>query len=552
MGAAPQKSAIGSGGAEFSSDAYRPLFETLPGLYLILDPAFTIVAVNDAYCRATMTARADLVGKGIFEAFPDNPDDPDADGTRNLRASLERVLEFRRADVMALQKYDVRKPQSEGGEFETRYWSPLNTPVLDDKGEVRWIIHRVEDATELVRMRLTEKTLSEFAREQQVAVEQLRDANRELARRMEEVNKFRKQAYFFYLLVQSSKDSIITQEPDGKVLTWNSAAEQTFGYTAKEMTDGSMAALTPPGSSVRPADARLRAGEGSQNFETVWRRKDGTDVDVDLTVSPIHDEKNEVVAYSKIARDISEHKRAQLKLNALQDELIHLSRWNTMGMMASTIAHELNQPLTAIMNYVKAARRTLDGVAAPQVHRAQELLDQAANETKLAGGITRTLREFIEKRKTSRGPEDLNAIVHETATLGIAGDVRFKTILHLDMGKELPKVLVDKIQIQQVLLNLIRNGFDAMQGVTDPFIGIVTREGSPGFLTTTVSDCGPGISPEIRARLFQPFVTTKENGMGIGLTICQSIIEAHGGKIWCDPEPERGAVFRFSLPLAEA
>jgi signal transduction histidine kinase len=136
-----------------SAPDFRALFEAAPGLYLVLAPDLSIVAVSDAYLRATMTQRDEIMGRGIFDVFPDNPDDPAATGVSNLRASLERVLRERQPDTMAVQKYDVRRPETEGGEFEERYWSPVNSPVLNATGEVAWIIHRVEDVTEFIRLR---------------------------------------------------------------------------------------------------------------------------------------------------------------------------------------------------------------------------------------------------------------------------------------------------------------------------------------------------------------------------------------------------------------
>src|SRR5262249_39636695 len=152
---------------------FRALFEAAPNLYLVLTPDLTIVAVSDGYCRATMTQRDKILGRGLFEVFPDNPDDPAASGVSNLRASLMRVLQFRRPDAMAVQKYDIRRPETEGGQFEEHYWAPLNTPVLNAAGEVAWIIHRVEDVTELVRLQAKNEARSELARNQQDLIEQL-------------------------------------------------------------------------------------------------------------------------------------------------------------------------------------------------------------------------------------------------------------------------------------------------------------------------------------------------------------------------------------------
>lgn len=152
-----------------------------PGLYLVLAPDLTIAAVNDAYAQATMTIRQEILGRNIFEVFPDNPDDPFADGVSNLRASLGRVLQFRRPDAVAIQKYDIPRRNAADGSFEERYWSPLNTPVLTAGGEVVWIIHRVTDVTDLMRLRAGEVAQNQLARDRLEVIDQLRMANQELA-----------------------------------------------------------------------------------------------------------------------------------------------------------------------------------------------------------------------------------------------------------------------------------------------------------------------------------------------------------------------------------
>jgi anti-anti-sigma regulatory factor len=166
---------------------FRAVFEKTPGLYLILDPALTIVAVNDAYAAATMTVREQILGRSLFDVFPDNPDDSEATGVSNLRRSLQRVLDLKRADPMPVQKYDVRRPASEGGGFEARYWSPLNTPVLDRAGAVAWIIHRVEDVTGLVRAERERAELDRIANDNQEIIARLRAANDELSRQSQEL-----------------------------------------------------------------------------------------------------------------------------------------------------------------------------------------------------------------------------------------------------------------------------------------------------------------------------------------------------------------------------
>ncbi len=166
---------------------FRAIFENTPGLYLVLAPDLTIVAVNDAYAQATMTVRENILGRGLFDVFPDNPNELGASGVSNLRASLQRVLKYGRPDAMPVQKYDVRRPASEGGDFEERYWSPLNTPVLDKAGRVHWIIHRVEDVTGLVRAERKGEEQDRIARDNQDVINRLRAANAELARQKQEL-----------------------------------------------------------------------------------------------------------------------------------------------------------------------------------------------------------------------------------------------------------------------------------------------------------------------------------------------------------------------------
>ena len=649
---------------------YGAVFDAAPGLYLLLDRNLTIVTANQAYCRATMTEAQKIAGRPLFEVFPDNPGDPGADGVRKLRTSLERVLKVKKADAMAVQKYDIRTPE---GHFEERYWSPLNTPVLGPDGSVAWIIHRVEDVTNLVRLQSESAARDQIARDQERLIEELRRAleensqlqagrlylasivesshdpiiatsldgivtgwnaaaerlfgyaSREIMGRKvsllyppgrkdheselldriargERMTRYRTQrrrkdgavldvsltlspirdnagaiigaakiveditekilaehqmrrleADRGYLadIVESSNDAIVARDIDGLVVSWNKAAARMFGYSAGEIMGLSTDILAPP---ERQGEAemmfqRLKAGEGAIHYETTRLRKDGTPILVSITASPVFNKAGEIKGNSSILRDITEPKRADEKLQRLQAELIHLSRWNTMGMMASTLAHELNQPLTAAVNYVRAAQRLLAGDAPPP-GRAGEFLDKAVAETKLAGGIIKSLREFIDKRETSRSPENLNKVVEEAIGLSMAGGPG--VLMTVAMEPLLPPVLIDKIQIEQVLLNLIRNALDAMADSPKKQIAIITSQAESGFVRVSIADSGPGIAPEIAPQLFQPFITTKEKGMGIGLTICQSIIEAHGGHIWAEPGKPKGTVFHFRLPRADA
>jgi two-component system sensor kinase FixL len=218
--------------------------------------------------------------------------------------------------------------------------------------------------------------------------------------------------------------------------------------------------------------------------------------------------------------------------------------------MSAALAHELNQPLTAILNYLTAARRTLAAADDPQTLRAAGFVDKAAQQTTRAGQIIRQLREFVEKRETVRSAHDLNGLIEETIALAFVGASDAGITIKKQLDRKAPPVLIDKIQMGQVLLNLIRNSIEAMQSVARRELVVRTTPADPDFVEFTISDTGPGLPPEVLSRLFQPFVTTKEKGMGIGLSICQTIVEAHGGRIWTSTKAEPGAIFHVTLPLA--
>jgi two-component system sensor kinase FixL len=251
-----------------------------------------------------------------------------------------------------------------------------------------------------------------------------------------------------------------------------------------------------------------------------------------------------------IIHDLTQRESTARRLQELQSELVHVSRLTAMGQMTAALAHELNQPLTAIMNYVNAARRTVASVDDPKASRAMDFIDKAATQTGRAGQIIRQLREFVEKRESAREEQSLNQIIEEAIALGLVGTAHRNVKVVTELDPALPPVYIDKIQIQQVVINLIRNSIEAMQEMARREIVVRTSPAGDGAIEIAVSDTGPGLPPEVASRLFQPFVTTKDKGMGIGLSICQSIVEAHHGRIWATPNAGSGVTFRITLPTA--
>jgi two-component system sensor kinase FixL len=532
-----------------ASNDFRAVLAATSGHCLVLTPDLRIVAASDGFLRVTMTEREAIVGREIFEVFPDNPAEDNPSGVANLRASLERILKSKRPDTMSIQRYDMRRPD---GEFEERYWSPYNSPVLDQRGAVEWIVHRVDDVSDHVCQGREKAALDLFTREQTLVIDELRRSyeNQHKTRDALKENEARLRS-----ILAAIPDAVVTVDEQGEIESFSPAASRLFGYAPEEVVGKNVNILMPSPSGVERdgAFAQNRAAGQEQDSGAgpvlTGRRRDGTQFPLELTVGEVWIGNRRLI--TAFIRDITERQVAEERLQKLQSELLHVSRVSAMDQMASALAHELNQPLTAIVNYLNAAKRSLPKVDGPLLPRARELIGLASAQAMRASQIIGGLRNFIEKKEPNRAPENPNSIVEQALALGFLGAAEAKISVRLALAPDLPPVLADKIQLQQVLINLIRNAVEAMQNATRREL-VVATSAEEGTVEITVSDTGPGLSPDILNRLFQPFVTTKEKGMGIGLTICRSIVEAHGGRIWATPNRDGGATFRFRLPSMAA
>jgi PAS domain S-box-containing protein len=349
-----------------SSLDFQILFQSVPGLYLVITRDFTIVAVSDAYLRATMTKRENILGRGIFEVFPDNPEDPSATGVHNLRTSLQRVLQGKVQNAMAIQKYDIRRPESEGGSFEERYWSPVNVPVLGPDDEVAYIIHRVEDVTDFVRVSRQEaqhKKLTEelrdraeqmeveiflHAKEVQEANWRLEATNQELARSEE----------LFRLLVAGVKDyAIFMLDPEGRVSTWNIGAERIKGYRSEEIVGQHFSRFYPPEDiQAGKPDFELKEAASEGRFEDEgWRlRKDGSRFWANVIITALRDEDGHLLGFSKVTRDFTDRKRAEEAVRLSETRFRSLFEFSPDAIVVTnqdgTIA-EVNGQVTKFFGY---------------------------------------------------------------------------------------------------------------------------------------------------------------------------------------------------------
>jgi C4-dicarboxylate-specific signal transduction histidine kinase len=256
---------------------------------------------------------------------------------------------------------------------------------------------------------------------------------------------------------------------------------------------------------------------------------------------------------------MTDRKRAEAKLRAseqrfldAQMELAHVTRITTLGELTASISHEVNQPLAAVVNAAAACRRWLDGDT-PNLDEARCAVDWIANEGNRASEVIRRVRALANKTSLEKLPLDVNDVVREVTALVQREIDSHRVSLRTELAPVLPMILGDRVQLQQVIINLVMNGIEAMQSITDRLreLGIRSGQDETGQVVLSVTDCGVGISPEDAERLFNPFFTTKSGGMGMGLSICRSIVEAHWGRLWATENLPHGATFQFTLPACE-
>jgi two-component system, LuxR family, sensor kinase FixL len=355
-------------------------------------------------------------------------------------------------------------------------------------------------------------------------------------------------------ILDTVPDAIIVIDERGRIQSFSGAAERLFGYAEAEIVGKNVNLLMPSpyheahdgylGRYIKTGERRI-IGIGRV---VVGLRKNGETFPMELQVGEFR--LNGGPYFTGFVRDLTEQQQTQRRIQDLQSELLHASRLSVMGQMASTMAHELNQPLTAVTNYLEAARHLLrggDGAA----ERVDDLMGRAVAQAERASGVIRQLRQFVTKGETERRSESLNKLVEEALALALVGTRQSRVRVTLELDRTLLPVLADGVQIQQVVLNLVRNAIEAMEDVDRRELVIATRA-LPEMAEVTVMDTGPGIMPEFADRLFQPFVTTKKTGMGLGLSICREIVEAHHGRLTSAPRPGGGTVFCVRLPVMKA
>jgi two-component system sensor kinase FixL len=355
-------------------------------------------------------------------------------------------------------------------------------------------------------------------------------------------------------ILETVPDAMIVISEDGIVQSFSSAAERLFGYTAAEVIGKNVKMLMPSPYRESHDDylrRYLRTGERriiGIGRVVVGERKDGSTFPMELAVGEMRSSNRHF--FTGFIRDITQRQESEARLQELQSELVHVSRLTAMGEMASALAHELNQPLLAIVGYMKGSRRLLESGVEDRLGMLRDAMDKAGDQALRAGQIIRRLREFVGRGDSERRVESVKKLIEEASALALVGTKDQGVRVRFQFDPAVDLVLVDKVQIQQVLLNLLRNAVEAMEASQRRELVISTAAGDEDMVAVSVADTGSGIAQELMSQLFQPFVTNKRHGMGVGLSICRTIVEAHGGQITVEPNPDGGTIFRFTLRAA--
>jgi two-component system, LuxR family, sensor kinase FixL len=491
--------------------------EAAPNAMVMINRAAEIVMVNAQAERVFGYGRAELLGQPVEMLVPER--------FRGHHPGL-RATFFADPQPRAMGAgRDLYGLKKDGSEFPVEIG--LN-PIETDEGSM--VLSAIVDITE-----------------RKAAEQALRDSETAAERR-------------FRLVVEAAPNAMVMIDQAGAIVMVNAQAERVFGYERYELLGQPVEMLIPerfhghhPGlRATFFADPQARPmGAGRELF---GRRKDSSEFLIEIGLNPIETDEGPMVLSAIV--DITERKAAetalkesQSRLQELHAELLHVSRLSAMGQMAAMVAHELNQPLTAISNYMEAANALLARDADLPLPRIRNAIGRAGEQAIRAGQIIQRLRGLAMRGDGERRIEPVLPLIREAAELALIGSKHRGISIRIEDELGHATVIVDKIQIQQVLLNLLRNAAEAVAERESREIAL-RAEARGDIVQISVIDNGPGLPDEVRDKLFQPFVTTKQTGMGVGLSICHTIVAAHDGRLWAEPNPEGGTIFRLTLPAA--
>jgi len=463
--------------------------------------AGTILTWNDAASRLFGYTAAEIVGQSITTLIPRD----------RLHEEADILDKMRHGRLFA--HFDTERLTKDGQLIPV---SLTISPIHDDSGAIIGISKVVRDLSESQRMNL----------------------------------ELQSREALLQSILETVPDALVVANDRGVVLSFSSAAQKMFGYSAAEMVGQPINKLMPP-HDAHAHDQYMKNYEvtGQRKIIGIGRvvlgqRRNGTQFPLELQIGEVRVAGSHL--FTGFMHDLTEHQDRDRRLQELQSELIHMSRLSELGQMVSALSHEVNQPLTAIANYAAGLRRMVNAEKSPALRNA---VDKVAEQADRARRIVLSLRALVRKEQRQRQMEHLEPLIRETSALALLG-TSGRVDLNVLVRRGAAAAFIDRVQIQQVLLNLMRNAVEAMSESQVRRLSVDTNDAGE-LIAIRVTDSGPGLTAALREKLFQPFITTKAEGLGVGLSICRTIVEAHGGELVCEADDANGTTFSFTVPRGD-
>ena len=525
-----------------SEARYRRLYERAPVMMQSVDRAGRLVQVNNTWLDTLGYDYDEVIGERVTKFMP-----------RDAQRYFERTVlpRFLATGVSKGVVYQLRAKSGELIDVDISAFAER-----DDEGGVARSIAVMNDVTARNRAEAEIRRLNAVLEERvELRTAELNRANVALHDEVEERKRteqaLRDSEEILRTVIEGATGPIFFKDANGTYRMVNTAGAATVGLKPEDMvgkTDLELMA-TDYASKFRAIDVEIMAGGETRTFEEPFGTVFG-ERRMLTTKSIVHAADGEVLGIIGVAQDITELLEAEKKIRSHQAELAHVARLSTMGEIATTLAHELNQPLAAIANYSRGSIRRLHALDDPRFEEILNVQEHIAAQAERAGEIIRHIRKYARKTDGQTTMADINEIVHMAAEL-LELDTREQNVtLRLELRPELPPIAVDVIEIEQVLVNLIRNGMDAYDPPVGPKPEVLVQSSVNGSrcIEIAVTDWGRGLPRKVGDLIFDPFFTTKQEGMGMGLSISRTIVESHGGVLWASANAEQGATFRFTLP----
>lgn len=538
---------------------FHCIFQSLPDLYMLLDLDFRIIDISDAYAKATLIKRENVIGHNIFEIFPDNPNDEFADGVKQLKFSLMQVLNYKVASTMTLQKYDIRKPVGNG--FEVRYWSPRNLPVLDTEGNLICIVHRVEDVTEFVHLKEQKLEKSDITEEMQEKIVKMESEVYTRAKEVIEKNEaLLNSEQNLSITLSSIGDAVITTDEIGIVNRLNPVAEELTGWKEKEAIGhpvSEILKLIHAHSNLEkeiPVLEVLTTGKPKgDNQDSVLIHRDGRKINISNNCAPIRNRLGKVIGSILVFRDISEEFAAKAVLEKAKEnaELANKAKDSFLA----TMSHEIRTPLSALIGMLELLSHT--SLNSDQIHLVKNALESGTS-------LLRILSDILDWSKIEEGKLELS--LQPTSIKRLLSEV-VRTYSHIASSKGLKLSytidenisnahLVDPLRLSQILNNFVSNGIKFTPKGNILVSAVLLKNLSHAQqIRFSVTDTGIGLSKKDQSRLFQTYTQATADtarlygGTGLGLAICRRLADLLDGEITIESTPNVGSTFSFILSL---